>query len=338
MTQGADTSSPHDLPLPERVVGAAGYGFSLSFARERSGDTTVRIDAMANGRTVAHGEGSATLMPGRNTPLAIALGSPADLGVDAPAPADLSGNDQATADAAIPPDLPTPVDLMTLPDLAEIPRNVPGLLLWLRADVGVTTLLNRVISWKNQGMIANDAVQGRMVHQPLVVANVQNGLPAVRFDGNDQLDFDGSMLAATSYTLFVVEARDTAQVSLILSGTGIMNQNQNLVFGYTKTNEMMLAHWSNDLLVPVPPYINKTFEFESALFDVNVGRRLYRGGFLIGADARKEPLAKYAGAALGSTYSQFTGDIAEILIYTSALSDADRILIEQYLKKRYALP
>ena len=38
-----------------------------------------------------------------------------------------------------------------------------------------------------------------------------------------------------------------------------------------------------------------------------------------------------------STADPFNGDIAEIVIYNTALSDAERITVENYLKNKYAL-
>ncbi len=62
--------------------------------------------------------------------------------------------------------------------------------LWLRADFGVTQSSNAVSEWTDLGSGGNDASQATAADQPTYQADAINGNPALEFDGGD--DMDGS--------------------------------------------------------------------------------------------------------------------------------------------------
>jgi PKD repeat protein len=71
-----------------------------------------------------------------------------------------------------------------------LPDDLPGLELWFRSDLGVTTELTTVALWEDQSGNDRDASTFAAGLRPVLVDDVLNGYPAVRFDGNnDFLDF-----------------------------------------------------------------------------------------------------------------------------------------------------
>src|SRR5579883_1580774 len=73
----------------------------LRFSKDRSGPTTVAVDAFAvNGAVLAHGEGTTDLHPGIESPLSIELGSLAPL--DAGSVSDGGATDASPFDMAFP--------------------------------------------------------------------------------------------------------------------------------------------------------------------------------------------------------------------------------------------
>jgi hypothetical protein len=54
--------------------------------------------------------------------------------------------------------------------------------MWIRADVGVTSVASRVSAWADQSTNGHNASQSTAGHQPLLVASGINGLPTIRFD------------------------------------------------------------------------------------------------------------------------------------------------------------
>ena len=71
-----------------------------------------------------------------------------------------------------------------------MPTN--GMLLWLRADAGITKgSTNLVSSWGDQSGSGNDAKQSDPAAQPLWVTNSINGRPSLKFNGSsDVLSFN----------------------------------------------------------------------------------------------------------------------------------------------------
>lgn len=61
-----------------------------------------------------------------------------------------------------------------------------GLVLWLRADAGITLSGSNVSHWADQSGNSNDYVQATSGKQPTVTASAINGLPAITFDGASQ--------------------------------------------------------------------------------------------------------------------------------------------------------
>src|SRR5690606_13859622 len=85
----------------------------------------------------------------------------------------------------------------------------PGILmrLWLRADTGVTTDTNGLVTNWEDARGSGDASQLTASRQPLLVTDALAGEPAVRFDGVDDFlaglsDFDPS---SEDFTFLVVQ-------------------------------------------------------------------------------------------------------------------------------------
>src|SRR5437016_1228653 len=95
---------------------------------------------------------------------------------------------------------------------AQLPSVSSGTLrLWLRADAGVITNANRQVSqWQDQSTSTNNASQSNTNAQPILVANVLNSHPVIRFDGiqnsttGDYLQGIGSVGLTNTYTAFLV--------------------------------------------------------------------------------------------------------------------------------------
>ena len=82
------------------------------------------------------------------------------------------------------------------------------LLLWLRADAGVDTLNGTVSRWHDQSGNGNDVIQTNTSRQPLLVANILNGKPVIRFDGlDDRLEFTSST-PMSKFTIFMIVKND----------------------------------------------------------------------------------------------------------------------------------
>jgi len=327
VTNNNQTSGPHEFA----VVKGGAFDFSLSFNADRHGDVVVAVEALAGTTSLGKAQGTGTIAPGQTTSLQIDLGPPA-------------------ADLAVAADLST-VDL-TVSDLASIaitPNALPGLKLWVKADTGIsdTDAGTNVAVWTDQSGSGNSPFQGGPTLQPTFVPGVLNGLPVVRFDGTQYLNFDGSILVNSNYTVMIVEApADGMDPNLFIGGgpPNVFGSDNTFLFGYTKANnvpQLRCTQWTHDLDVAVPAFSAPgQFNIDSCLFDMTRGHAVFRVGGLQGSNNYTMPVTQNALAAIGSHVSfwkSYRGDIAEVIIYDVPLSDYQRRGVELYLRNKYGL-
>jgi len=82
--------------------------------------------------------------------------------------------------------------IQTLPDQLE------NLVFYFDSDLGVTTSGSNVTNWADQSGNANNVSQTTTGNYPQLVSNVLNGYDALRFDGDDYLEFGGPIDSVTS--------------------------------------------------------------------------------------------------------------------------------------------
>jgi hypothetical protein len=184
---------------------------------------------------------------------------------------------------------------------------------------------------------------------------------------DETLDVDLSFLALSNYSIFVV-ARRTADKSATgaqdLLGTTAPNEaeaacgyqtqkDRALQFGwvyYPGAPTLFFDHTCDGTGVSVPAAsgaLVHPFEIDETLFDASSGHQLWLNGNLMTTLSSTVPLLAASGGAIGrAIYSmglsgtvdaRLIGDIAEVLVFGSALSDGDRVAVEQYLAVHWNL-
>lgn len=232
------------------------------------------------------------------------------------------------------------------------PADIPGLALWLRADAGVlnpagTAAINGdpVATWQDQSGNARHATQGTTARRPTLVTGVLNGRPAVRFDGVDDL-LGGALSGVISTSVFAV-----AKFRSLPSTGGMAIYDSS---DATETNRSVLLFYEvgtpsavNLRASAAPTQAGAAFS-DTANFNIwagrvtsGAGRVLHRNGSLFASNATPTsivatPTAYRIGHLFSNAYPGAV-DTPEVLVYNSALSDANRSLVERYLGVQYAL-
>ncbi|MDX2083680.1 MAG: prepilin-type N-terminal cleavage/methylation domain-containing protein [Rickettsiales bacterium] len=194
----------------------------------------------------------------------------------------------------------------------------------------------------------NDATQTTTDNKPLFRENVfNNSIPGIRFDGsNDYLDFDGSSIVGTPYTIFIVEQRRSSATNNYFIGGTSSTDDGNLTLGYSNNTTAVHGQYSDDITYSVTSYSSPTPKLHTyTLNDVaslsNSGKRYWINGS--GASASKASnvsqtatLVSFLGAAIGKRLTNyFNGDLAEIIIFNRNLKEQERLAIDDYLGKKY---
>ena len=223
----------------------------------------------------------------------------------------------------------------------------PGL--WLRADTGVETSGGKVTTWKDQSGNSRNATQATGADSPTQVTSALNGQSVIRFDGNDGLTL-GNISAAfpSAASLFIVATINDGSYNLFTTVTGADAHGGGdtwwrLPIGGTTAAYMAVFRNGRTYEVlagKVPSSGSHLFAVESSsskwemLIDGSGGGPNNSGSHRAGDEYRIGMPDTSNGVDQGKW---LTGDIAEIIIFKTALTETERNQVGSYLSKRYGL-
>ncbi|MCO5192140.1 MAG: C25 family cysteine peptidase [Anaerolineae bacterium] len=225
-----------------------------------------------------------------------------------------------------------------------------ALRIWLKADAGTGTTTDgaSVSNWADQSGNSYDAVQATAANQPTYQENELNGNPMVRFDGSDDRlvgtppAYTGTTLTAYTVVRRTAAIHVTSSATLWVDGATADNDNTGSVaIAYENIGNLLQARRVGGLstIFPHPgdnvPYIYGT------KFDAT-NNTAYLNGSAASSASSSGAFAwdRYAVGARWdlSQFSHFyNGDQAELIVYGASLSDAERIILDNYLSAKYAV-
>jgi hypothetical protein len=210
----------------------------------------------------------------------------------------------------------------------------------LYQDSGKTTLATAdgdpVGASVNRGSDSHDITQSTSANKPTYKTGVLNGEPVFRFDGGDWLGGAYNNALSQPITVFAVAALDSANDDV----------GRNIIDGDDSTNRMALFERRINNPDTWSIYAGSILDGGASDANWNIWTALFNGAssqFWLGGNSEAsgnagsdDPdglrLGTYDGAA-----GLWDGDIAEILIYNSNLSTADKNEVAQYLADKYDL-
>lgn len=219
-----------------------------------------------------------------------------------------------------------------------------GMILWLKGDNALYDGSNYIYSVPDSAS-GYDATQGVAVNQPLFEPNSLNTHAVMRFDGSS--DFLNGVtipnIHTSSLDIFIVAngaSKSGADYEMLFgignydNGLWIARQqyNQNL---FIYNNGVNLYTYNGEL--PNTGYSHKIFEYWK---NNGVSAKILLGNILKATAVHGNfTNAPYYIGYGGFTYQgYYKGDIAEIIVYPSALSDTDREQVGAYLQQKYGVP
>lgn len=213
---------------------------------------------------------------------------------------------------------------------------------------GVNYAAGIVGKWTDQSSSANNATQATLSKRPQLVRNAVNGKPLIRFDGVDDDLTLGSVtpLQTTSRTIFIVMKNTSTPIAAqIMYGMGsnwyVASQSTDrMLSSYTNSTPAQETPTSSNNALSTSSYNIATYRFETAGSDVS--RDMWANGTSVfsNVDADGHSTSWSASPRIGSLASVsnfFSGDIAEIIFYNTALSTADRERVQRYLANKYGI-
>lgn len=201
--------------------------------------------------------------------------------------------------------------------------------LWLRADA-LTSAINgdAIASWPDISGNAKHATQASASLQPIFTTGVANGRPVLRFDGTNDAMSTTLSIAANPFTIFVVYSCRTATST----GRRVISGSTNWLMGpYNNAYQSF-----NGAFIAGPTVVVNGFVLQDHRQSGSTAE-MWTAKTLRGSNSNTNaPGTIHIGAA-GMFSEPINGDVAEIVIYNTALSTTDRQTVENLLSTKYGL-
>lgn len=213
-----------------------------------------------------------------------------------------------------------------------------GLVLWLKANEGITLSTDDVIQWNDYSGFTNHATDVVGV-PPLIVNEVFNFNPVVRFDSaqQQQLNIEGGLLRSGVYSdVFVFAVAKTAVLSspvfreaTKLDGAFELGLGQEVSASYSLDPALQEIRSS--------PLFTGVYSGKNSVLDGS--RAIYENGELLAVDMDGDTVLGDSKDFLlrGDGSSFFHGDLAELMVFTSYITGTQRQSIEAYLALKYGV-
>jgi PKD repeat protein len=222
-----------------------------------------------------------------------------------------------------------------------------SLRLWLRADRGTTLNGSTLSSWLDQSSNNLNATQATAANQPTFVASnpVLNGLSSVRFDGTNDV-LNGGIIPEinnSSMSLFII-ANGELQSSSIAAIFSINSASNGFYFARRPTLNKLGIYNNNTNITSNLNYSGSGYNFK-----LLGGIKQLQNSFTLKSNSIVDLVSTNAGIISGFTNSGYQiaagnntnflkGDIAEVMVFTKALSTVEQAGIEKYLMDKYTKP
>jgi fibronectin-binding autotransporter adhesin len=228
--------------------------------------------------------------------------------------------------------------------------NAPTPLIWFDPSNPANYILNGAnvsqLTNLSSGTAGNAvAISGRGTPTITASNSAFNGLPTLHFAGGQELGgYNLSALNGSSYTILAVLGKATNAQTYLL-GTVNGAQDQGMHFGFRADTQFTFAQYGDDLNTPTLPSIaytgSEVAQEWTGMLNTSTGKTLYLNGTQEATTNNTGAFNNlsstnygFIGAGFGFN-SSFNGDVGEVLIYSSTLSQAQRQAIEFYLEYKW---
>jgi hypothetical protein len=272
--------------------------------------------------------------------------------------ADAGGTEDAEPDAGF--DIAEPLDCLE-PTVEQDGECVPAsddldLLLWLDATNldSIGTDGSDVKSWKDRRFESGDDTSFGSLNagaRPDLAMSTWNGLPTVYFDGDDHLTSAafGGLSEVPSYTIFVVSSSTGNGEKSVIRGNSLGKTAFALEYQIDSSRARFVHRWpAADIggkaanvvnLVPDAPTILTAERRSGEVPSVSLAGSNPDG--LAGSseinNGATDDIQGGLSVVLGGASNGVEGHIAEVLIYTRAMADAEAEAVREYLAVKWGV-
>jgi hypothetical protein len=211
------------------------------------------------------------------------------------------------------------------------PLDIAGLKLWLKADSLSLNDGDAITSWTDSSGSGNNG-SGGTFGNATYKTSIQNSLPIARFNGTTS-GVDLPIIVSAQPDTILVVANQTSKSTLgciveTRSGSS-QRMRLNITTGF-------LTVYAGNSITDATDH-SGAFHVFTGVYNGASSFSYVDGTQVASGDANTNSGGSLAiGTTEGSSF--LTGDIAEVLIYNTALSGTNRGSVESYLKTKWATP
>jgi hypothetical protein len=201
-----------------------------------------------------------------------------------------------------------------------------------------------VYLWDDQSVSAVNLVVGVVTKQPLHLTGILNGLPVIRFDGVGDVLSGASWPAPAFYSAFIVNKSSLATIQIGVAVNSAIAQHSQIlrVSAIAPENLSISLDVAQNVYacqVAGSPAVAHQQKVLRSATQIEIFRNGVGGGAAaVGGTPVSGPMSLNVGnfdQTLAGFY--WGGDLSEIIIYDSALSPANQVLVEAYYLSRWGV-
>jgi hypothetical protein len=210
--------------------------------------------------------------------------------------------------------------------------------LWLRSTAG-TLGTGGLSNWVDQSGLGNNALSFDQVSLPNVVASQVNGLPVVRFSGQNALTLPPNML----------QSAQAGQIIAVVRINSPSSGSTNILWGFGTgpqtvyyDAQLLDDFGSNDgsSYQETEAQISQYYVFDSSIDTTGNAIHRYDGTaeWIRPPNANDQYGFQPYPSIGGYPPGELSGDIAELIVYSRVLSGSEQNGVYAYLTSKYSLP
>ncbi len=224
--------------------------------------------------------------------------------------------------------------------------------LWLSGDNSVVVVGTAVTNWNDHSGNNNNATSPAVPARPTLVSGALNGYPVLAFNGatNELRIADAGSLDLTQWDIFMVTAEGAPKNNNAWLSKGT-NTQPNYALWSPVSDALQLPTYDIFGLFSAPLTPAGTtgaaysvLEYNNTVFlGLFPSRTVYKNGATIHNDVNLLQLPSnnnnqlYIGNAQGAVGWNLNGTIGEIIMYSTPVNSAQRMIINNYLAAKYGL-
>ena len=196
-----------------------------------------------------------------------------------------------------------------------------------------------VARWEDKSGNARHATQSTEANRPARKTAIQGGKDVLRFDGSSDNFFLSSITIPASHTVFFVFTRATSGIHSV----GLANDadGQSRYSAWWFTDNIIYEKSNNDFSTQGAANTTTGAFLLTTTRNATTSIAVRRNASQVASVTSGSAVTNAASGTwtrVGFNNAYHNGDLCEIIVYNTALSDTDRANVESYLMSKWAIP